>query len=319
MPEPISLLLTTFAGAAGKASATEGARVLRQLVGLQEAQLTLLRALDVKVDALLAGPFGTGSRQLRDALVEGRDPGDRDRLLRDARASFTQALGQDTDHLRRSLAALHLGAVWVALGSKLDVGGCQLTLTDIITDQGFYDGLGIQLVARNEDGALWTRSLDSNVETSIRLTDEQPVTLAATYDEYLFATKTRCKALIERTLLGHVPPLPTLGVAETKYHIRVALNRRFGAAYRDGYAKKVTGCYRRSRTRVRCEHVSWVVGDVSFAGKATIWLTREDGEPFWTTPTRSSVRTSTAPAPAAATARGPTASSSCRRPRQIVA
>jgi hypothetical protein len=157
----------------------------------------------------------------------------------------------------------------------------QLTLTDIITDQGFYDGLGIQLVARTEDGVLWTGSLDSNVETSIRLTDEQPVTLAATYDEYLFATKTRCKALIERTLLGHVPPLPTLGVAETKYHIRVALNRRFGAAYRDGYAKKVTGCSRRSRTRVRCEHVSWVVGDVSFAGKATIWLTREDGEPFW--------------------------------------
>ena len=121
MPDPFYFFLSQFAGAAGKSAAGEGVKVLRELVGLEEQQIVLMRAVDLKVNALLAGPFHTGRRQVRDALAEWRDTQDRERLLVDARTSFTQALGQDHDHLRRSLAALYLAGVWLALRSEQDV------------------------------------------------------------------------------------------------------------------------------------------------------------------------------------------------------
>ena len=120
MPDPMTLFLTALGTTAGRSATAEAAKVLREVAGLQEAQTSMLRALDAKVDALVEGPFNTGQRQLRDAIVAGRGMRDREHLLREARASFTAALGQDHDPLRRSFAALALSAVWLALGSPDD-------------------------------------------------------------------------------------------------------------------------------------------------------------------------------------------------------
>ena len=76
-------------------------------------------------------------------------------------------------------------------------------------------------------------------------------------------------------------PWPKLQVSETKSYIRTALARRFGNVYRHGYAKRIAGCERRSRTRVRCNRVSWVIGDLGYRGWAAIWLTRDGDEFFW--------------------------------------
>jgi hypothetical protein len=77
------------------------------------------------------------------------------------------------------------------------------------------------------------------------------------------------------------PELPKLTLTETRAYIRTALRRRFGNVYRYGYAKRIASCERRSRTRVTCRRVSWVIGDLSYKGRATIWLTRENGEIYW--------------------------------------
>lgn len=121
MVEPLSLFISLLINAAGKSAATEGLRVLRQVAGLQDAQMEMLRTIDVKVDALLQGPFRTGRRQLEDAVADSRSTDDREHLLREARASFTTALGQDDEPLRRSFAALHLAAVWLALDEPSDM------------------------------------------------------------------------------------------------------------------------------------------------------------------------------------------------------
>jgi hypothetical protein len=115
------MFVSALGSAAGEALVSEGFRLLRTLVGLQEAQLQLLREVDMKVDALLTGPFNAGTRHLKSALAEGRDARDREGLLREARSAFVLALSQDPEPLRRSLAALHLAAVWLALNSRKDV------------------------------------------------------------------------------------------------------------------------------------------------------------------------------------------------------
>jgi hypothetical protein len=71
--------------------------------------------------------------------------------------------------------------------------------------------------------------------------------------------------------------IPTLSVAETKHYFRVALAREFKNAYRHSYAKRIAGCTRLSRLRIRCG-VSWVIGDLNYRGKGMIWLTREDDD-----------------------------------------
>lgn len=121
MIDPISLFVTAIGTAVGKAGAAEGQRLVRQLVGLQEEQVKLLKVIDAKVDALIQGPFQAGRLHLDDALAVWRDPHDRVHLLREARSSFTQALAQDRDEVRASLAALHLSVVWIALESPEDV------------------------------------------------------------------------------------------------------------------------------------------------------------------------------------------------------
>jgi hypothetical protein len=126
MVEPVSMavFLTTLASAAGsaagEAAVSQSLQVLRELTGLQDDQQRMLRAIDLKVDALLSGPFFTGQRQLEDALTAWRDEEDRRHLLKEARSSFTAALGQDPEPLRRSFAGLHLVSIWLALGSIED-------------------------------------------------------------------------------------------------------------------------------------------------------------------------------------------------------
>jgi len=117
----IEVILKPLAEAAVKKTAGQGIKTLRDLMGMQEESLALLRSLNVKVDYLLRGPFETGRLQMRDALAPHRDAADQQRLLLEARSSFTASLGQDPEPFRRSVTALHLAALWVALDSRPDV------------------------------------------------------------------------------------------------------------------------------------------------------------------------------------------------------
>src|SRR5215472_13314369 len=115
MIDAIGILLGSLGTAAGKTSVNHAVKILQQLIGLQQEQVRLLQTINLKVDAILAGPMNTGVRQLQDALSVG-NASDRQALLKEARSSFTSALGQDTEPLRRSFAALYLASVWLLLG-----------------------------------------------------------------------------------------------------------------------------------------------------------------------------------------------------------
>jgi hypothetical protein len=118
------MLIEVFIGAIGKAAVGQTVQILRDIAGLQEAQLSLLRSINHKVDRLLSGPFETGRLHLEDAMASHRSDSDKTLLLQNARASFKEALGQDDDPLRRSLAHLSLAIVWINLGSEPDVRPC---------------------------------------------------------------------------------------------------------------------------------------------------------------------------------------------------
>lgn len=124
MPEPISVILIALGGAAGKAAATEAVGILRELVGLQQAQAQMLQSVNRKVDWLVEGPFHQGCRQLADALRSWREPADRRELLVKARDNFTAAIDRNREPINQSWAALHLACVWLALGSPNDVRRC---------------------------------------------------------------------------------------------------------------------------------------------------------------------------------------------------
>jgi hypothetical protein len=119
--DPMTVFLTSLGSAAGRRATKEGLDLLREAVGLQRAEIELLRSINAKLDALLARPFKTGVRQMEDALASWRDENDRRRLLEEARSSFTEAVSEDPEPLRRSFASLHLAAVWLYLGSPEDV------------------------------------------------------------------------------------------------------------------------------------------------------------------------------------------------------
>jgi hypothetical protein len=121
MADPITLFVTSLGAGAGKAGVQEATKALRDIAGIQDAQLALLASIDHKVDLLIQGPFHAGRQKLEDAAQPGRDPEDRLHLLREARTFFDVSMSQDPDPLRRSLAALHLACVWTALGSQEDV------------------------------------------------------------------------------------------------------------------------------------------------------------------------------------------------------
>jgi hypothetical protein len=75
---------------------------------------------------------------------------------------------------------------------------------------------------------------------------------------------------VARPVMKRIPMLTT---ATAKRHLRQALAQRFSDAYRYGLDEQLS-CSRRSRTRMRC-HVTWVIGDASYSGKASIWLNRD--------------------------------------------
>ena len=65
--------------------------------------------------------------------------------------------------------------------------------------------------------------------------------------------------------------LPFLSRAAAARYARTALAHRFKSSYRHGYAKRTSGSRRISRTKVWFRTVSWVIGDISYRGRATIW------------------------------------------------
>jgi hypothetical protein len=67
--------------------------------------------------------------------------------------------------------------------------------------------------------------------------------------------------------------LPTLSQRSARRYLGVALKRRFDAAWTAGYAKRLN-CHRSNRTRLSCR-VAWVVGDLSFSGRANIWYAHD--------------------------------------------
>lgn len=67
-------------------------------------------------------------------------------------------------------------------------------------------------------------------------------------------------------------PIPQLTRAEAQAYLRKMLGRRFGNSFRHGYAYR-RSCKRESRTRFRCR-VGWVIGDLSYQGRASVWRTR---------------------------------------------
>jgi hypothetical protein len=65
--------------------------------------------------------------------------------------------------------------------------------------------------------------------------------------------------------------VPRLAVSEAKTQIRGVLRDRFGGSYTHGNGRRLEGCERRSRLRVRCRRVSWFAGDTTFQGYVTVW------------------------------------------------
>ena len=62
--------------------------------------------------------------------------------------------------------------------------------------------------------------------------------------------------------------------------MREALSRHDKLLFYVGNARRVTCNKRISAIRVRCR-MSWFVGDLSFSGKGTIWITFPEHRPFW--------------------------------------
>jgi hypothetical protein len=75
--------------------------------------------------------------------------------------------------------------------------------------------------------------------------------------------------------------VPKVSTAEAALYMRSALSRRFGSSFSFGYARKVKCMKRISRTRVRCQRISWNIGDVGYKGYGTIWFTKAQLGFFW--------------------------------------
>jgi hypothetical protein len=74
--------------------------------------------------------------------------------------------------------------------------------------------------------------------------------------------------------------MPKLTGPDAKGYIKKALHRRDSFNYRWGYAKRIKGCKRYSRTRIRCK-TSWNFGDLSYKGPVTIWYRQTKRGPTW--------------------------------------
>jgi hypothetical protein len=90
------------------------------VAGSEDAQGRLLRSIDVKVDALVKGPYNTGRTYLREAQRLGADDPDAFNRLERAKETFYLAHGQATSVQSRSLVEYHLGLTWLLLGRRDD-------------------------------------------------------------------------------------------------------------------------------------------------------------------------------------------------------
>lgn len=72
---------------------------------------------------------------------------------------------------------------------------------------------------------------------------------------------------------------PALTIYEAVMETRSIMRKKFGAAWRHGYAKRVE-CKRTTRTRARCS-AGWLYGDLGFTGRLAMRSKRE-GEDVYT-------------------------------------
>lgn len=71
-----------------------------------------------------------------------------------------------------------------------------------------------------------------------------------------------------------------LGTQRAASFMRTALLRHPNLSFQSAYARKVRCNKRRSAIRLKCK-MNWVIGDLSFRGKGTIWVTFPGHRPFW--------------------------------------
>lgn len=71
-----------------------------------------------------------------------------------------------------------------------------------------------------------------------------------------------------------------LGTVKAAGFMREALLRRPNLSFQAGYARRVKCNKRINDIRLKCK-MQWVVGDLSFWGHGTIWLTFPGHQPFW--------------------------------------
>jgi hypothetical protein len=114
--EPVTgaALALVAAKAVGSAAGKELAARVGDLVGLVDAQKTLLADIGRDVTALVQGPQKTPLSLIADAAVVKSAETRRD-LLERARSELDRAAAQETDPLRQSSAWLLSSALWTAL------------------------------------------------------------------------------------------------------------------------------------------------------------------------------------------------------------
>ena len=61
-----------------------------------------------------------------------------------------------------------------------------------------------------------------------------------------------------------------MSFGEAKQFVRASMSIAFDSSWDYGNFKKVYGCQRKTRRRVRCR-VRWSIGDASFRGRVTVW------------------------------------------------
>ncbi|WP_345576398.1 hypothetical protein [Nonomuraea rosea] len=116
-----AVVLFILAKLAESAGTRMAEMVAREVLELQTAEVRLLTSIQESVDSLIAGPLNSGLIKLEAAMAAHRPPKERKRLLKEARNSFMDALGQETRPMNRSLAHFNLAIVWYLLDSNHDV------------------------------------------------------------------------------------------------------------------------------------------------------------------------------------------------------
>ena len=94
--------------------------VLRALMGSSEAQASLLKQIDAKIDALVLGPYETGRTHLSEAERVGSADETQREHIEQAKDCFYQAHGQAVSVQSRALVEYHLGVTWLLLSRRKD-------------------------------------------------------------------------------------------------------------------------------------------------------------------------------------------------------